>query len=310
MISNPRLKSYTAVIIISVLISLLVLTNLPVSAEYTGDGVIGRYDDWELENSPTVGMGIFPSVELPPEKNTETSSTAKITTSSGTGIWVTISPFFITLNGQETNMLIGYLSGDRMGATLTVAGKGASDTDFSDITTIEPDENGLFAWAVPASRSNMDLFRVVARSAGTQVLSNAIRFTNDTEEPVVKPVVSPVRTAIPMVTGGSSASGLSTLTISTRSTTPKVGESVVITGRLTDQDGKGISGATVSIDETGYPGAAQAEPFDTTVTGSDGRFSFTLNVSFANMVGLVANYEGDESHSSAESNTITFTTSE
>ena len=73
-----------------------------------------------------------------------------------------------------------------------------------------------------------------------------------------------------------------------------------------DGQGKGISGAMVSIDESGYPGAAGPEPFGKTMTDSDGSFEFDLHVSFANMVGLVASYEGDEFHSPAESNTLIF----
>jgi uncharacterized GH25 family protein len=82
----------------------------------------------------------------------------------------------------------------------------------------------------------------------------------------------------------------------------------MISGRLVDENGKGIGGATVSVDETGYPGAVQSEPFDSTVTDSDGRFDFTFSVAFANTVGLVASYKGDETHSPAESNTLIFTT--
>ena len=255
-------------------------------------------------------MGIFPVVTLEPKDESSLSITPA-TGGSSSKIWVTISPFISTLSGKETNLIVGYMGSARTGATLTIAGKGVSDSDYSELATISPDENGLFIWAVPTADKDLSLFKVTAKTGTEQASSNVIRFnTSTSKDPVIKPVVTqritPMQTVIPMVTRTSSVPDLTSLTISASTTTPKVGDDVVISGRLTDMDGNGISGATVTIDETGYPGASTGEPFDTTLTGSDGRFRFTLSVKFANMVGLVANYAGDDNHHGSESNTLTF----
>ena len=42
----------------------IILTFLPVCADDIPTSVIGRYDAWEVEDAATVGMGLFPSVEL------------------------------------------------------------------------------------------------------------------------------------------------------------------------------------------------------------------------------------------------------
>ncbi|MFH0968053.1 MAG: hypothetical protein V1862_10260 [Methanobacteriota archaeon] len=153
--------------------------------------------DWDEDSfSPlgsTLGFDDNGSLTIVPYEFTTLSISPAPEPSSGQ-IWITISPFAASLSGQKTNLVAGYLSGDRTGATLTIAGKKPSDTDFSDITTIKPDENGLFIWAVPAGQKDVDLFRVTAKSGSTQVQSNAIRFTAVDEQPIVQPVVVPAST--------------------------------------------------------------------------------------------------------------------
>lgn len=289
---------------------MVILLVSPVSAADTSGSVIGRYDGWDVENSPTVGAGIFPTVTIEPldESSQMTPSSSSAKTGS---VWVTISPFTATLSGQETFMIAGYLSGSRNGVTLTIEGRGGSDADYSDLTTIKPDENGLFVWAVPATYQNRDLFRVTAKSGTSQYLSNAVRFSNATIEPVIKPVVTPVQTVVSMVSSTKASLPTPTrLSIDTRTTMPKVGDDIEITGRLTDMDGKGINGATVSIDETGYPAASGSDPLMTVVTNSDGSFETSLAVKYVNTVGLVATFAGDTLYLSAESNTLFFVSHE
>ena len=74
-------------------------------------------------------------------------------------------------------------------------------------------------------------------------------------------------------------------------TNPAVGESFPVAGRLTDQNGNGISGASITIDEEGYSGS---DHLSTAQTGSDGSFEFSVGVAYAYTVGFVAKYAGDE----------------
>jgi len=274
------------------------------------------YNPYGWGNAPPYLTEVESTLTIEPLVTRTPSSTVP-STSSSDNVRVIISPFSVTLGEKQINQLIGYISGTRTGVTFTIAGKEKSGSEFSDITQVTPDKNGLFAWAVPTSQTALDLFRVSARSGGSEVISNTVRFTNETEEsasePVISPVkptstiirpsISPIQTIVPAASGTSSSFGLSRLSISASSTTPAVGETVTVTGRLTDQNGKGISGATVTMDESGYSGE---DPLTTTQTGSDGRFTFTVGVSYPYTVGMAAHYDGDESHSSADSNTIMF----
>lgn len=314
-----RKKTIISVVSFIVLILIVhpVFATLDDDLDYPIEAYANPYNPYGWGNPSPNLVNVFPTLTIEPLDNSVSSSTANSKSLSGK-VWVTISPFSAALSGQKTNLLVGYISGTRTGVTLTIAGKKGSDSEFSDITPITPDENGLFVWAVPISQENTDLFRVSARSGGSEVLSNAIRFTDEDKDAIADPVITPVkktsspitpdippvRTAIPEGTGEPSGFSLSHLTISASTTTPAVGEEVAITGRLTDQSGKGISGATVTMDESGYSGT---DPLTTTQTSSDGSFDFTVGVSYAYTVGMLAHYDGDESHSSADSNTIMFT---
>lgn len=308
-------------IILSVI--LLILTMDTVFADFSDDedypieAYANPYNPYGWGNSSPNLVTVFPTLTIEPLNNPAPSSTKNSNTLSDK-VRLTISPFEVTLNSQKTNLLVGYMSGARSGIILTIAGKKNSAVEFSDITPITPDENGLFVWADPSSQEHFDLFRVSARSGGMEVLSNAIRFTDEEERSIsdsvvtpvkttpamFKPIISPVQTVAPMTSPEQSGYSLSRLTISASTTNPAVGEEVAITGRLTDQNGKGISGATVTMDESGYSGS---DPLTTTQTSSDGSFEFTVGVSYAYTVGMLAHYDGDESHSAADSNTIMFT---
>lgn len=310
------------------MVLLLGLVAVPAFGAEITESVIGRYDDFDIDNAPTVGMGLFPTVVLEPKDIPSPKRTPLPFSATASGdLWITISPFSGTLNGYETFLIAGYLSGTRSGVTLTVRKKSSADSDYVPVETLKPDENGLFVWAVPADMKN-NLFSVTASTSSGSSVSNGIRFVAEEESnPVIKPVTSPassssitssvssttpsLATPAPTaesVSGKSSVPGITKLSISTKTTTPSVGDDVVISGRLTDANGKGIRGATINLDETGYPGAQQAEPFSTTSTDSEGRFEFTIQVSFANIVGLYAYYDGDDTYMSSDSNTLTFST--
>lgn len=314
-------RKISVIVIVSVIISLLTIIQVSAAPfdddDYPIEAYANPYNPYGWGNASPHLVNVFPTLTIEPLNNPGPSSTANSKPLSSK-VSVTISPFSAAISGQKTNLLVGYISGTRTGVTLTIAGKGSSDSDFSDITPISPDENGLFVWNVPTSQGTIDLFRVSARSAGMEVLSNAIRFTDENKAPVadpvispvkstspiISPVISPVQTPIPTITSEPSGFSLSRISIRASTTTPAVGEEVAITGRLTDQNGVGISGATVTMDESGYSGA---DPLTTTQTSSDGSFEFTVGVSYAYTVGMLAHYDGDESHSSADSNTIMFT---
>jgi hypothetical protein len=301
-----QIQNITAIITLI----LFLLVFYPASADDI-PGVISQYDNWDFENTPTVGMGIFPVVTLEP-KEEQSLSIEPAGGAATQKIEVTISPFISTLSGKETNLIVGYMSDARAGTTVIIEGKGSNDSDFKSLATITPDENGIFVWPVQTANKDLVLFRVTAKTGSSQGISKVIKFTSSNgTDPVVKPVVTqkitPVQTVIPMITHNPSIPVPTLLEISASTTMPKVGDNVVISGRLTDIDGNGISGARVTIDETGYQGASAGEPFDTTMTGSDGSFKFTLYVKFVNIVGLVANFAGDDKRQGTESNTLSFT---
>jgi hypothetical protein len=321
MVSNRYkfLKKMSLISIVSVVVLLLI--GIPVSASLDDD------EDYPIEayanpNNP-YGWGNAPpylaevSSTLTIEPLNTRSPSSSITSKPILGkVQVTISPFSVSMGDKTLHEIVGYVSGTTTGVTFTIAGKKDSESEFSDITQIIPDEKGLFVWAVPSSQSSTDLFRVSAKSGSLEATSNAIRFTDENNETTADPIVTPVKkssaiikpapstdqTIIP-ISSNQAEYGLSHLTISASTTTPAVGETVTITGRLIDQNGKGISGATVTMDETGYSGD---DPLTTTQTSSDGSFKFTVGVSYAYTVGMQAHYDGDKSHSSADSNTIMF----
>lgn len=290
---------------------------------------VGHSNDW-MAAYVTEGYVLDSSLTVDPFAETPT----RVLPKTGGDIWVTISPFTASLSGQKTDMVVGYLSGDRTGASITVTGKRSSDTDFSDIATIKPDENGLFIWAFPAGLKDADLFRVTATSGTTEVQSNAIRFTAGSEDPIIQPVVAPAKTLVttpvrtqvqtitpisvqthvqtvvpvpvqtqvpapvPTATSGPSTPGMTSLTLSSSTTTIAVGQYFSVSGLLTDQNGNGIGGAIITIDEEGYSGS---DHINTTTTGSDGSFSFSVGVAYAYTVGFVAKFPGDGSHNPATS---------
>jgi hypothetical protein len=256
---------------------------------------------------------------LPIETIKETPSQKPSVSASSGKVGVNVSPNSFTMNGQMINLVAGYLTGDPTGSKIIISGKKSSDSDFSDIITLLPDENGIFIWAVPNEQKDLDLFRVTVKSGSSRVQSKTIGFTVAGKDTITQPVKVPNVTVVqtmkptpaqalnPTVTGNSSTPSSTTLVISAPTTTPVVGDQIAISGQLTDKEGKGIGGATVTIDETGYPGAGSGEPFVTVQTASDGRFESSLGVSVASTVGLVASYKGDENYGPAESNIITFT---
>ncbi|HWQ66577.1 MAG TPA: protease inhibitor I42 family protein [Methanospirillum sp.] len=161
---------------------------------------------------------------------------------------------------------------------------------------------GDHSWTINTLQEGKQVFSGIYRRSWEPVSGNESVFS---QEYIVtrNPVIAPIQPVIPTITRDSSGIGQSHLTISASTTSPTVGEEVAITGRLTDQNGAGIGGATVTMDESGYSGP---DPLTTTQTDSDGRFEFTVGVSYAYTVGMLAHYPGDESHPSADSNTIMF----
>lgn len=313
------LKTVSAVAIISMITMLMTL--IPVGAtsindeDYPIEAYANPVNPYGWGNSSPYLVHDFPTLTIEP-LSSPSPSLVKNANPVSEIFDVTISPFSAISTGQKTNQIVGYISNMQTGITLTIAGKESAQDDFSDIADITADENGLFLWPVPTSLKNTAIFRVTARLSGGEVLSNVVRFTDEEKDPVVVPVIAPVQSPVPIIkpvvspvlttspiTSKPSYS-LSQLTISASTTTPAVGEEVTITGRLTDQDGNGISGATVTMDESGYTGG---DPLTTTQTSSDGSFEFTVGVSYAYTVGMLAHYAGDSAHSAADSNTIMFT---
>lgn len=313
------LKKMSLISIVSVVVLLLigipVLAALDDDEDYPIEAYANPNNPYGWGNAPPYLAKVSSTLTIEP-LNTRSPSSSITSTPILGKVQVTISPFSVSMGDKTLRELVGYVSGTTTGVTFTIAMKKDSESEFSDITQIKPDEKGLFVWAVPSAQITTDLFRVSARSGSLETTSNAIRFTEENNETTTDPIITPVKktsaiikpfpstdqTTIP-ISSNEAEYGLSHLTISSSTTTPAVGETVAVTGKLIDQNGKGISGATVTMDETGYAGD---DPLTTTQTSSDGSFKFTVGVSYAYTVGMQAHYGGDKSHSSADSNTIMF----
>lgn len=306
-------SAFQTVVSIVTLIS-LISCSFVLAAEIPLGGNGGSQDIMTI--SQTIGsedyspLPIVSKEEISPQNLSDISSSGKI--------GVTISKNTITFNKQKINLIAGYITGDLVGLKISIQGAKTSDSKFQDITTLHSDENGIFIWALEPEQKDLNFFRVSVQSGLTQVQSKTVGFSSATEDPIVQPAIIPTLAVQTMdsthfqvinqtSSNDSTIPSMSNLIISASSMTPAVGDLLIISGKLSDKDGKGIGGATVTIDETGYPGADTGSPFVTVQTASDGSFDTQLGVSAADTVGLVAKFKGDGNHSSAESNTITFT---
>jgi hypothetical protein len=291
-----------------------VATDVPLGFSGSDNAMENYFSGGTGQDSSSMNDPFGDSLTIAPIEKT-TSRISPVADSSAQTL-VAISPFTVSKSGETINLIFGHFSGDLAEATITITGKKASDADYSDITTVTTDKNGLFIWEVVDEQKDVEQFQVTAKSGTDTVKSNAINFIAESETPSISPAISPVVVSttkptqtpvqIPVQTPSDSSSPKvpTRLTISTTMTTPAVGESFSISGQLTDQDGNGVSGATITIDEEGYSGS---DHLSTTQTDSDGSFEFSVGVAYAYTVGFVADYAGDENHNSAQSNTLTFT---
>jgi len=271
------------------------------------------YEGWDvdLDLVSKVGTGLFPMVEVSWTPTPETTMVPVKTPD----YWVKLAYYPSGSSSGQPALLAGYVGGKNYNAEVTIAGKKETSDDFQNIITIRPQENGVFVWAVPEKLKDVIFYQATASVAGVPVKSEIVKTTSlsaYTEVPAnPEKTPKPVTTIIAASTATSNAvtAGvpvITTLTLTSDTLSPKVGEDVELYGRLTDSNGKGISGMKISIEAPDY--GTDFLPLTKAVTGSDGGFSATIKTYEDGVVPVRAVFEGTDSYLASTSNTITFST--
>jgi hypothetical protein len=259
------------------------------------------YVGWDQDLVSMAGIGIYPLGELDWPTETVTLSPPD----SSVDHWVKLSHFPAGSTAGEPAILSGYVGGRNYNANVTIAGKKNSSDIFHNIITIRPQDNGVFVWAIPKGLDIVQFYQATATVGGIQAKSEIVSTSvNKGDKPISTTPTSIITSATTAVTTAKSLPISTSLTLSADSLHPVVGQEVTLTGRLTG-NGKGISGATISIEVPDY--GTDFLPLISTQTDSDGRFSATINTTEGGVVPVQAVFEGDDKYMSSTSNTLTFT---
>lgn len=240
--------------------------------------------------------------------------------------WVKLAYFPPGTSAGQPALLSGYVGGRYYNAEITITGKMTAPDEFHDIITIKPQENGIFVWAIPDTLSEVAFYQAIAKVGGVGEKSEIVRTSRiSAYEPVASAsqipsssngIASSVHNpdypdeSSPAIIAGSedTIQRITRLTLSADSLRPAVGEEVVLSGRLTDDKGKGVAGVTITIEVPDY--GTDFLPLTTTTTDGEGRFSESINTWQGGVVPVRAVYEGDDQYLGSSSNTLTFHASE
>ena len=264
------------------------------------------YEGWDIELSSVAGIGLFPTVEVDWTAKPTSGPLPKSTTSD---TWVKMAYYPPGEEEGQPAILAGYVGGRNYNAEVTITGKMAVEDEFSEIVTIKAQENGIFVWAVPDTLKNVKYFQAIAKVSGAIAKSEIVATSGlSGYVPAETGSSTPSSTIVAATQPESSVPSITSLTLSANTVRPKVGDSVELSGRLVDSNGKGVSRATITIEVPDY--GTDFEPLLTTSTDGDGRFSATINTWEGGGVPVRAVFEGDDDFLASTSNTLTFYASE
>lgn len=258
------------------------------------------YEGWDAEFSSVVGTGLFPTVEV---NYTEKPTSEPIPKSTTSDTWVKLAYYPPGTEAGQPAILAGYVGGRNYNAEVTISGRVDVKDEFQKIVTTKAQDNGIFVWAVPDSLEDFKYFQAIAAVSGASVKSNIVATSglsgyipvdSDAGTPIVSTTTEP-ESVSPVIT---------TLTLSADTTRPKVGENVQLSGRLTDDKGKGVSNAKITIEVPDY--GTDFLPLTTTKTDGNGEYTATIITKEENIVPVRAVYEGDDTHLASTSNSLTF----
>jgi len=282
---------------------------------YTGFEHWNPYGGWGTISTTGFDM-MFPDVDdsfaeiLPPpssstgqkpsgETVTNNANAPLPSSSSRVDHWVKFSYFPAGSSSGQPAILSGYVGGKNSNAEVTIAGKKEITDVFYKIITIYPQENGLFVWAIPDNLAIVQFYQATAKVGGIPAKSEIISTS-------FIPVSQDPSSAYDTDTSAPSSSlpGITSLTLSADILRPAVGQDVTLSGSLT-ANGKGVSGATITIEVPDY--GTDFLPLVSTTTDSSGRFLATINTWEDGVVPVQAVFSGDEKYQAATSSTLTFT---
>ncbi|GEM_PF-1659130 len=220
---------------------------------------------------------------------------------------------------ESAPVLFGYLQGDYDDAMVVITGKEESGDTFRQIGTITPEKNGLFVYTIPRNDEKLHYFQAIAiidtetvfsditphylSGAGTTTPvsypTTSIPVYTRAPTPVYTLAPTPVYTPVPQA-----LSKYTTLTLQADTFSPKVGDSVSLSGQLTDSSGNGIAQATIGVEVPDESGAPSSTPLSTTRTDRDGRYRTSISTWQPGTVAIHVSYKGDASHLPATSNSL------
>jgi len=223
---------------------------------------------------------------------------------------------------SKVPLLLGYLNGDFEDALVIITGKEKPDGTFSQVGSLTPDKSGLFVWEIPEKYQKMNYFQAIViigeEATFSEVLSHAPSgtYSSGTRQNTQIPAVSPVKTSsspAPTPASGTvprAVERYTTLTLQADTLSPSVGDTVTLSGRLTDSAGNGIARAQIGVEVPETSGEPSSTPLSTTRTDKEGRFRTTISTWQPGTVSIHVSYKGDDSHLAATSNPLMITAHE
>lgn len=271
------------------------------------------YEGWDINMVSKVGVGLFPTIEIPYKSDSSSSKTLQKAT---TDHFASIYYFPQDPDTGDKPLLVGYVGGKNYNVLVLIGGKKAPGDDFASLKLLTPAEGGLFVWAIPDDLQDLNYYQAMATVNGLTVKSNIAQVTSSEPQ---KDLITEIPTSIPVIMGTESknieptpeksATKFTSLTLSASTLSPNVGDEVRVSGRLTDSTGRGVPNVPISINAPDW-GDPTMLPLVTTKTDEDGAFEAMIQTTEPGVVPVQASFAGNDQFLQSTSNTLTFTAME